>query len=89
MQREKRENKKVGLIIYALLAKSSCHTVDSLDDAAEWAATTGAARQLGSPYEPSTYLDGDDLDLPRPEEEPVDPQFEYTAEGWMRERDVS
>ena len=46
-----------------------------------------AARQLGSPYEPSTYLDGDDLDLPRPEEEPVDPQFEYTAEGWMRERD--
>ena len=45
-----------------------------------------AARQLGSPYEPSTYLDGDDLDLPRPEEEP-DEHFDYTAEGWMRERD--
>ena len=45
-----------------------------------------AARQLGSPYEPSTYLDGDDLDLPRPDEEP-DEHFDYTAEGWMRERD--
>ena len=48
-----------------------------------------AARQLGDPYEFSHVDDAmrDHLDeLPRPEEEP-DEHFDYTAEGWMRERD--